>query len=365
MRQQHPRRASRPSGSSRRSTWPSRSAGRGPRRPSTSPTNVAERRDEDRPGDRLMTRASWSSAPTGMLGHEAIRVLAAGLEVWGACRDPRGLPDLGIPEERHPRRPRRRPDTRPLSTSSTVRPARRRAQRRRDRQAARGGPRRGPLDRGEQPVAARARRGLRERRSAAGPHQHRLRVQRGARAATPSRTSPTSATCTGGASCWARSTTANVRDDPDVDRSAGSWAADGPGRLVRGPSDRATQGLHAGDLQRSHDASARPRSSATWSCPNGASSGCGTCRPTRSTRTRCCVELADAARLGRRPDAGRRAGDRPLARQLALPGSDRLAAAELGRDARPARRGVARETDGRAGNSAARLGKARPPAAAT
>lgn len=37
---------------------------------------------------------------TGMLGHEAIRVLAPDFEVWGACRDPRGLPDLGVPAER-------------------------------------------------------------------------------------------------------------------------------------------------------------------------------------------------------------------------------------------------------------------------
>lgn len=37
---------------------------------------------------------------TGMLGHEAIRVLAPDFEVWGACRDPRSLPDLGIPQER-------------------------------------------------------------------------------------------------------------------------------------------------------------------------------------------------------------------------------------------------------------------------
>lgn len=33
---------------------------------------------------------------TGMLGHEALRVLAADFEVWGACRDPRGLPDRGV-----------------------------------------------------------------------------------------------------------------------------------------------------------------------------------------------------------------------------------------------------------------------------
>jgi dTDP-4-dehydrorhamnose reductase len=37
---------------------------------------------------------------SGMLGHEAIRVLAPDFEVWGACRDPRDLPDLGIPVER-------------------------------------------------------------------------------------------------------------------------------------------------------------------------------------------------------------------------------------------------------------------------
>ena len=37
---------------------------------------------------------------SGMLGHEAIRVLAADFEVWGACRDPGALPDLGVPAER-------------------------------------------------------------------------------------------------------------------------------------------------------------------------------------------------------------------------------------------------------------------------
>ncbi len=37
---------------------------------------------------------------SGMLGHEAIRVLAPDFEVWGACRDPRALPDLGVPRER-------------------------------------------------------------------------------------------------------------------------------------------------------------------------------------------------------------------------------------------------------------------------
>lgn len=37
---------------------------------------------------------------SGMLGHEAIRVLAPDFEVWGACREPRDLPDLGVPAER-------------------------------------------------------------------------------------------------------------------------------------------------------------------------------------------------------------------------------------------------------------------------
>lgn len=37
---------------------------------------------------------------TGMLGHEAIRVLAPDFEVWGACRRSQGLPDLGVPAER-------------------------------------------------------------------------------------------------------------------------------------------------------------------------------------------------------------------------------------------------------------------------
>jgi dTDP-4-dehydrorhamnose reductase len=37
---------------------------------------------------------------SGMLGHESIRVLAPDMEVWGACRDPGALPDLGIPKRR-------------------------------------------------------------------------------------------------------------------------------------------------------------------------------------------------------------------------------------------------------------------------
>ncbi len=35
-----------------------------------------------------------------MLGHQAIRVLAPDFEVWGACRNPAGLPDLGVPGRR-------------------------------------------------------------------------------------------------------------------------------------------------------------------------------------------------------------------------------------------------------------------------
>lgn len=34
---------------------------------------------------------------SGMLGHEAIRVLAPDFEVWGACRRPEELPALGVP----------------------------------------------------------------------------------------------------------------------------------------------------------------------------------------------------------------------------------------------------------------------------
>jgi dTDP-4-dehydrorhamnose reductase len=37
---------------------------------------------------------------SGMLGHEAVRVLAPDFEVWGACRHPELLPDLGVPAER-------------------------------------------------------------------------------------------------------------------------------------------------------------------------------------------------------------------------------------------------------------------------
>ena len=37
---------------------------------------------------------------SGMLGHEAVRVLARDFEVWGACRHPEQLPDLGVPAER-------------------------------------------------------------------------------------------------------------------------------------------------------------------------------------------------------------------------------------------------------------------------
>jgi dTDP-4-dehydrorhamnose reductase len=35
-----------------------------------------------------------------MLGHQAIRTLAPDFEVWGACRRPQELPDLGIPPDR-------------------------------------------------------------------------------------------------------------------------------------------------------------------------------------------------------------------------------------------------------------------------
>jgi dTDP-4-dehydrorhamnose reductase len=35
-----------------------------------------------------------------MLGHTAIRVLSTDFEVWGSCRNPGDLPDLGIPSER-------------------------------------------------------------------------------------------------------------------------------------------------------------------------------------------------------------------------------------------------------------------------
>lgn len=37
---------------------------------------------------------------SGMLGHQAIRVLAPDFEVWGACRRPQDLPDLGVPPQR-------------------------------------------------------------------------------------------------------------------------------------------------------------------------------------------------------------------------------------------------------------------------
>jgi dTDP-4-dehydrorhamnose reductase len=37
---------------------------------------------------------------TGMLGHEALRVLAPDLEVWGACRDRRSITGLGVPAGR-------------------------------------------------------------------------------------------------------------------------------------------------------------------------------------------------------------------------------------------------------------------------
>jgi dTDP-4-dehydrorhamnose reductase len=36
----------------------------------------------------------------GMLGHQAVRVLAPDFEVWGACRHPQDLPDLGVPPGR-------------------------------------------------------------------------------------------------------------------------------------------------------------------------------------------------------------------------------------------------------------------------
>jgi len=37
---------------------------------------------------------------SGMLGHQAVRVLSPDFEVWGACRHPEALPDLGVPRKR-------------------------------------------------------------------------------------------------------------------------------------------------------------------------------------------------------------------------------------------------------------------------
>lgn len=37
---------------------------------------------------------------SGMLGHQAMRVLSPDFEVWGACRRPEDLPDLGVPRSR-------------------------------------------------------------------------------------------------------------------------------------------------------------------------------------------------------------------------------------------------------------------------
>lgn len=34
---------------------------------------------------------------SGMLGHEAVRVLSPDFDVWGSCRSPEKLPDLGVP----------------------------------------------------------------------------------------------------------------------------------------------------------------------------------------------------------------------------------------------------------------------------
>ena len=37
---------------------------------------------------------------SGMLGHQAVRVLAPDFDVWGACRNPSELPGLGVPAKR-------------------------------------------------------------------------------------------------------------------------------------------------------------------------------------------------------------------------------------------------------------------------
>jgi dTDP-4-dehydrorhamnose reductase len=37
---------------------------------------------------------------SGMLGHQALRVLSPDFEVWGACRNPHDLPELGVPAAR-------------------------------------------------------------------------------------------------------------------------------------------------------------------------------------------------------------------------------------------------------------------------
>lgn len=46
-------------------------------------------------GDRILVVGA-----SGMLGHEAIGVLSPDFEVWGACRHPEALPDLGVPTDR-------------------------------------------------------------------------------------------------------------------------------------------------------------------------------------------------------------------------------------------------------------------------
>ena len=62
--------------------------------------NVADVGREDRAGHRMSGPRILVLGADGMLGHEAVHVLAPALEVWAACRDPRGLPDLGIPAAR-------------------------------------------------------------------------------------------------------------------------------------------------------------------------------------------------------------------------------------------------------------------------
>ena len=68
-------------------------------RPRSTLRTTSRRSSRGSSGESVSARGLVVGA-SGMLGHEAVRVLAPDLEVWGACRRPQDLPALGVPQGR-------------------------------------------------------------------------------------------------------------------------------------------------------------------------------------------------------------------------------------------------------------------------
>ena len=230
------------------------SAGRVPRR------QRLRHRRQDRAGNRVSAPRILVVGASGMLGHEAIRVLAPDFEVWGACRRPEALPDLG----RARRSACSAGSTRPMRESAYALVERVQpdlvinavgiVKQRADANAAVPSIEVNSL---WPHVLADA---CDRARRTHGARQHRLRVLGLARRLRRDATFPTPSTSTAARSCWARSPTARTPSRCARPSSAGSSASrpGWSGWFARAPR-RAAQGLHQGGLQRADDARARLR----------------------------------------------------------------------------------------------------------